>query len=68
MRSPWMYITIFVVAVGLPNWAAYFVGQKYDDKAIFPLCLTASIIFVGGVLIFSYMRERRATKRHGPSE
>ena len=62
MRSVWFYIVVFVVAVGVPGWAAYFVGQRYQDPKVFYYCIVAAVLFVGSALVFSYIRQRWSEK------
>ena len=65
LRDVWFYMVVFVVAVGIPGLAVYFVADKYDDKPLFYISTALSAIFVGGALVFSYLRARRSREDMG---
>ena len=58
MSSAWFYVAVFLIAVGVPASAVYFVADKYDDKLLFYASTVLCALFIGGALFFSYARER----------
>ncbi len=68
MRGAWFYMTVFVVAVGMPAVATYFMSVKYEDVKLFIVSTGLCASVVGGALIFSYLRARKAGTKHGQSQ
>ena len=58
MGRVWFYVVVFVIAVGVPASAVYFVADKYGDKPLFYVSTVLCALFVGGALFLSYARER----------
>ena len=68
MKDLLFYVSAFLLAAGLPSWAAFMASRKYEDPAVFFYSSAVVSLFVGTILVVSYLRSRRLSKKHGQSE
>ena len=68
MKDLLFYVSAFLLAAGLPSWMAFMVSRKYEDPAVFFYSSVVVSLFVGTVLVVSYLRSRRLSKKHGQSQ
>jgi hypothetical protein len=71
MKNLWerfrFYVAVFIMGTALPSYGGYLAAEKYADPKNSPICTVAVVIFVGAVIVITYVREQRARKAHEDS-